>query len=107
MSLVIETLGMVAATLTTVAYLPQSLRTIRTRSTGDFSLKMLVLLTAGLILGEFVGDVPWAHLDIAGPARSDADEGYTHKGATGFGVRTLIELASQFAAPRREAPAHR
>jgi len=64
-------------------------------------------LTAGLILGEFVGDVPWAHLDIAGPARSDADEGYTHKGATGFGVRTLIELASQFAAPRREAPAHR
>ena len=64
-------------------------------------------LTAGLILGEFVGDVPWAHLDIAGPARSDADEGYTHKGATGFGVRTLIELASQFAAPRRETPAHR
>src|SRR5437763_9220742 len=64
-------------------------------------------LTAGLILGEFVDGVPWAHLDIAGPARSDAAEGCTRKGATGFGVRTLIELVSGFAAPRREAPAHR
>jgi leucyl aminopeptidase len=57
-------------------------------------------LTAGLILGEFVAGVPWAHLDIAGPARSDADESYTRKGATGFGVRTLIELVSRFEVPR-------
>jgi leucyl aminopeptidase len=58
-------------------------------------------LTAGLILSEFVDGVPWAHLDIAGPARSDSDEGYTPKGATGFGVRTLIELVSGFETPRR------
>jgi leucyl aminopeptidase len=64
-------------------------------------------LTAGLILSEFVDGVPWAHLDIAGPARSDADEGYTRKGGTGFGVRTLIELLSQFEPPRRQPPAAR
>jgi leucyl aminopeptidase len=64
-------------------------------------------LTAGLILGEFVDGVPWAHLDIAGPARSDSDEGYTRKGATGYGVRTLIELVSRFEAPRREPSASR
>jgi leucyl aminopeptidase len=64
-------------------------------------------LTAGLILGEFVDGVPWAHLDIAGPARSDSDDGYTRKGATGYGVRTLIELVSRFEAPRRQPPAAR
>ncbi len=53
-------------------------------------------LAAGLLLSEFVDGVPWAHLDIAGPARSDADEGYQQKGATGFGVRTLVELISGF-----------
>lgn len=46
-------------------------------------------LSAGLLLKEFVGDTPWAHLDIAGPSRSDSDERYFRKGATGFGVRTL------------------
>ena len=54
-------------------------------------------LTAGLFLREFVGTVPWAHLDIAGPARADSDDGYTPKGPTGFGVRTLVELVSSFA----------
>ncbi|HEX2191904.1 MAG TPA: leucyl aminopeptidase [Acidimicrobiales bacterium] len=49
-------------------------------------------LTAGLFLREFVGAVPWAHLDIAGPARSGEDEGYVRKGGTGWGVRTLLEL---------------
>jgi leucyl aminopeptidase len=49
-------------------------------------------LTAGLFLQEFVGDVPWAHLDIAGPSRSDEDDGAVVKGATGVGVRTLLEL---------------
>ena len=53
-------------------------------------------LTAGLFLREFVGTVPWAHLDIAGPARADSDDGYTPKGPTGFGVRTLVELVSSF-----------
>jgi leucyl aminopeptidase len=56
-------------------------------------------LTAGLFLREFVGDVPWAHLDIAGPARSSAEDGVLPKGATGFGVRTLVELARTFEAP--------
>ena len=64
-------------------------------------------LTAGLILGEFVDGVPWAHLDIAGPARSDSDEGYTRKGATGYGVHTLIELVSRFEAPRRQPSSSR
>ncbi|MEA2828690.1 MAG: leucyl aminopeptidase [Actinomycetota bacterium] len=56
-------------------------------------------LTAGLFLKEFVGDVPWAHLDIAGPARSDDDEGYLSKGGTGFGVRTILEAVAAFRAP--------
>ena len=53
-------------------------------------------LTAGLFLKEFVGDVPWAHLDIAGPARSEEDSGYVTKGGTGFAVRTLIETALSY-----------
>jgi len=56
-------------------------------------------LTAGLFLQEFVADVPWAHLDIAGPARSDDDEGYLSKGGTGFGVRTILEAVMGFQAP--------
>ncbi|WP_214109067.1 leucyl aminopeptidase family protein [Acrocarpospora catenulata] len=44
-------------------------------------------VTAALFLREFVGKRPWAHLDIAGPARAD-------KGATGFGVRLLLEWLS-------------
>jgi leucyl aminopeptidase len=56
-------------------------------------------LTAGLFLKEFVGDVPWVHLDIAGPARSDDDEGYLSKGGTGFGVRTILEAVAAFRRP--------
>lgn len=58
-------------------------------------------LTAGLFLREFVGDVPWAHLDIAGPARAESDNGINVRGGTGFGVRTLIELAHGFRKPGR------
>jgi leucyl aminopeptidase len=50
-------------------------------------------ITAALFLAEFVGNTPWIHLDIAGPRLSSKDSGYLVKGATGFGVRTLIELA--------------
>jgi leucyl aminopeptidase len=57
-------------------------------------------LTAGLFLQEFVAEVPWVHLDIAGPAFLGADDGYITKGGTGFGVRTLIELANTFEVPR-------
>lgn len=49
-------------------------------------------LTAALLLAEFSGDLPWVHLDIAGPARCDSDDGYLRKGGTGFGVRTFLEL---------------
>ncbi|MDO8390832.1 MAG: leucyl aminopeptidase [Actinomycetota bacterium] len=54
-------------------------------------------ITAALFLSEFVGDVPWAHLDIAGPMDVDADDGWLSKGATGFGTRLLIDLALGFA----------
>ncbi|HSG80448.1 MAG TPA: leucyl aminopeptidase [Acidimicrobiia bacterium] len=51
-------------------------------------------ITAALLLKEFVADgVSWAHLDIAGPARSTEVEHYVPKGGTGFGVRTLVEVA--------------
>jgi leucyl aminopeptidase len=46
-------------------------------------------IAAALFLQEFVGEVPWAHLDIAGPAFSEKDSSYVPKGGTGFGVRTL------------------
>jgi leucyl aminopeptidase len=47
-------------------------------------------LVAGLFLQEFVDDRPWAHLDIAGPARSESEDGYLGKGSTGVAVRTLL-----------------
>ncbi len=51
-------------------------------------------LTAGLFLESFVGDTPWVHLDIAGPVTTDAVSGEFGKGATGFGVRTLLEVVT-------------
>ncbi len=54
------------------------------------------MLTAGVFLQEFVGDTPWAHLDIARPAFNEgAPWGYTPAGATGFGVRTLFRFLEQ------------
>jgi leucyl aminopeptidase len=53
-------------------------------------------LTAGLFLEEFVGEVPWVHLDIAGPVTTESADGEFAKGATGFGVRTLLELVSSW-----------
>jgi leucyl aminopeptidase len=57
---------------------------------------------AGTIIGaaflsSFVGKVPWAHLDIAGSAW-DLDRAYVGKGASGYGVRLLVELARSYAA---------
>jgi leucyl aminopeptidase len=54
-------------------------------------------IVAALFLKEYAGDGPWAHLDIAGPARSDETTGQFVKGASGVGVRTLIELARSLA----------
>jgi leucyl aminopeptidase len=51
-------------------------------------------ITAALILQEFVGTTPWAHLDIAGPAFAESDNVLCPKGGTGFGVRTLIKFLS-------------
>ena len=52
------------------------------------------MLTAGIFLQEFVGEgIPWAHVDIAGPAfNSKGPTGVTPKGGTGFGVGTLLAL---------------
>ena len=58
-------------------------------------------ITAALFLAEFTGDVPWAHLDIAGPMNVDGDDGWLSRGATGFGTRLLIDLALNFSKPRR------
>jgi leucyl aminopeptidase len=50
-------------------------------------------ITAALFLAEFADNTPWAHVDMAGPVLSNKESGYIVKGATGFGVRTLVELA--------------
>jgi leucyl aminopeptidase len=47
-------------------------------------------ITAALFLRCFVGDSPWAHLDIAGPAFSEKALVDSPRGATGFGIRTLV-----------------
>jgi leucyl aminopeptidase len=54
-------------------------------------------ITAATFLHRFVGDVPWAHLDIAGVA-NDLGRPYVDKGASGWGVRLLLELARSQAA---------
>lgn len=46
--------------------------------------------TAALFLRPFAGGVPWAHLDVAGTGRAAADDGEISRGATGYGVRTLL-----------------
>lgn len=62
------------------------------------------MLTAGLFLREFVGSgpdggsIPWAHVDIAGPSYNSKDAyGFVPKGATGYGVSTLLTLVEGFA----------
>jgi len=54
-------------------------------------------ITAALFLAEFTDDLPWVHLDIAGPARADADDGYISTGGTGFAVATLVATAEEMA----------
>jgi leucyl aminopeptidase len=59
-------------------------------------------LTAGIFLKEFVGaGIPWVHLDIAGPSDASETDGEIVKGGTGFGIRTLVRLASTFAKPKK------
>jgi len=55
-------------------------------------------LFAAAFLREFVGDIPWAHIDIAGPSFNEGSASdYTPVGGTGVGVRTLVRLASELA----------
>ena len=49
-------------------------------------------ITAALLLQEFIDELPWIHLDIAGPARSSDNELVRGKGATGFGVMGLFNF---------------
>lgn len=49
-------------------------------------------ITAACYLQEFVGDTPWAHLDIAGTAWDFTEKSYLPKGPSGVGVRTLVHL---------------
>jgi leucyl aminopeptidase len=49
-------------------------------------------ITAAAFLSKFVGDYPWVHLDIAGPAWTSKEKAYIPKGASGVAVRLLVEF---------------
>jgi leucyl aminopeptidase len=82
--------------------LPQDLRSQLDSTVADLAHKgerWGGMLTAGLFLKEFVGEgIPWAHVDIAGPAFNDkGPKGHHPKGGTGFGVGTLLTLVESSA----------
>ncbi|OZM75122.1 peptidase M17 [Amycolatopsis antarctica] len=54
-------------------------------------------IVAALFLREFTGGLPWAHLDIAGPGRSERNYAEVVPGGTGFAARTLVEFAASYA----------
>jgi len=57
-------------------------------------------IVAATFLQQFAGHQPWAHVDMLGPALLDEDRGDAFgRGATGYGVRMLIELAARLTAP--------
>jgi len=64
-------------------------------------------ITAGYFLKEFTGKTPWVHLDIAGVAWGERESGHLVKGATGAGVRLLVELASHWKETRSAPPRKR
>lgn len=55
-------------------------------------------ITAGLFLKHFIGDYPWAHMDIAGTGMAPSDRDYWPKGGTGIGVRMLVDLVKNWKA---------
>ncbi len=55
-------------------------------------------ITAGLFLQHFNDGRPWAHLDIAGPARAGESRGYYQRGGTAWGLRTIVALLTEVAA---------
>jgi leucyl aminopeptidase len=60
-------------------------------------------VTAAAFLREFIGDRPWAHLDIAGTAWAEMKQPYQPKGPTGAAVRTLIEIGMTGTGSSRES----
>jgi leucyl aminopeptidase len=56
-------------------------------------------IVGALFLADFVGTTPWAHIDIAGTMKSDADDSWRPRGAIAFGTRLLLDLALEFKAP--------
>jgi len=54
-------------------------------------------IVGGMFLSNFIGETPWAHLDIAGSAW-ELDREYVGKGASGYAVRLLVELARSYCA---------
>jgi len=52
-------------------------------------------ITAGIFVGEFAGNIPWVHLDIAGTSWAEKEKDYISKGGTGVGVRPLYYLAKE------------
>lgn len=53
-------------------------------------------ITAAKLLQRFVGDTPWVHMDIAGPAWADSDSAAQDTGGTGCMVRSIVELAHAY-----------
>jgi leucyl aminopeptidase len=62
-------------------------------------------ITAALFLAEFVSDVPWIHVDVAGPSMADKAYNIYTKGGTGHGVLTYLALIDELIAPPAAAPA--
>jgi leucyl aminopeptidase len=58
-------------------------------------------IIGGLFLQDFAGGVPWAHLDIAGPAFTEKELPHAPRGGTGFGVRLLVHYLTDLAAEAR------
>jgi leucyl aminopeptidase len=53
-------------------------------------------IQGGLFLKKFVKDTPWIHIDMAGPVWTEKDRTYRPKGATGFGVRLIVEFLRRY-----------
>ena len=91
--------------------LPEELRPTLDSPVADLANigeKMGGMMTAAVFLNEFVGagkdgsKIPWAHLDIAGPAFNEGSAfGYTPKQATGVAVRTLVAYVEDVLARTR------
>jgi len=109
---VVETAGRIGENLWAMPF-PAELRAMLNSDVADIANvkpgnTAAGMLLAGVFLREFIGSsgegdekriIPWAHIDIAGPANNEGGGwGYTGSGPTGFTVRTLLALAEDFSA---------